>query len=128
MPITATYDVTNLDQNDRTRIRSAFERFGWEHIGGSTFRYPAFEHAGNFEDWLNCVVPALHFFRSFILSKGITLSAFTLDTHSSSCFKDGVAGTAPEDGATLPLTTPTNPQMGEQPLRDWVSATTTGIP
>lgn len=128
MPITATYDVTDLDANDRTRIRSAFERFGWEHIGGSTFRYPAFAHDGDFEDWLNCVVPALYFFRSFVLSKSITLSAFTMDTHSSSCFKNGAAGTAAEDGATLPMANPTNVQMGEQALRDWVSTTTRAVP
>ena len=128
MPITATYDVTDLDQNDRSRIRSAFERFGWEHIGGSTFRYPAFAHTGDFEDWLNCVVPAFHFFRSFVLSKEVTLSAFTLDTHSSSCFKNRVAGAAPEDGGLLPLVPPTNGQMGEQPLRDWVSKTAQSIP
>ncbi len=128
MPITATYDVTDLDRNDRTRIRSAFERFGWEHIGGSTFRYPAFAHDDDFEDWLNCVVPALHFFRSFVLSKGITLSAFTLDTHSSSCFKEGTAGAAIKDGSHLPLAPPANVQMGEQALRDWVNATTSAVP
>ena len=128
MPITATYNVTDLSRNDRTRIRSAFERFGWEHIGGSTFRYPAFAHDRDFEDWLNCVVPALHFFRSFVLSKNVTLSAFTLDTHSSSCFKDGVAGTAAADGANLPMVNPTNVQMGEQALRDWVSGTTGTVP
>ena len=128
MTITATYDVTDIDGNDRTRIRSAFERFGWQHIGGSTFRYPPFDHSAAFEDWLNEVIPALHFFRSFVLSKGITLSAFTLDTHSSSCFKEGAAGTGPRDGARLPLSMPTNVQMGEAALRDWVTATTRSVP
>src|SRR5690349_5276247 len=113
MPIIATYDVTDIDKNDRTRIQSAFERFGWEHIGGSTFRYPSFAHDAEFEDWMNCVVPALHFFRSFVLKKGITLSAFTLDTHSSSCFKLGSAGIAPADGGAIPLATPGSVQMGE---------------
>ena len=127
MPITATYDVTDLEANDRTRIRSAFERFGWEHIGGSTFRYPAFTHADDFEDWLNCVVPALQFFRSFVLAKGVTLSAFTLDTHSSSCFKSDVAGNPAMDGAQLQLVEPTNAAMGAQALRDWVTATTAAI-
>lgn len=128
MPITITYDVTDLDGNDRSRIRSAFERLGQEHIGGSTFCYPSFAHGGAFEDWLNCVVPALRFFRSFLLKKNITLSANTLDTHSSSCFKHSVAGVVPEDGPTLPLQTPTNQQMGEQPLRGWVSQTVQQAP
>lgn len=128
MPITITYDVTDLDGNDRTRIRSAFERFGWQHIGGSTFRYPSFAHNDAFEDWLNCVVPALHFFRSFLLKKSITLSAFTLDTHSSSCFKGNAAGVAPKDGPALPLQNPINVQMGEQALRDWVSKCAQQVP
>ena len=103
MPITITYDVTDLDNNDRTRIRSAFERFAWEHIGGSTFRYPRFDYQDQFEDWLNHVVPAIQFFRSFVLAKSITLRAFTLDTHSSSCFKANVQGTGPQAGASIPL-------------------------
>lgn len=128
MAITVTYDVTDLDANDRTRIRSAFERFGWEHIGGSTFRYPRFEHDVEFEDWLNHVIPALHFFRSFVLAKGITIRAFTLDSQSSSCFKEGVAGVGPANGANLPLIQPANVQMGEQNLRDWVQSSVNQMP
>ncbi len=128
MAVTVTYDVTDIDNNDRTRIRCAFERFGWEHIGGSTFRYPRFEHDVEFEDWLNHVAPALHFFRSFVLAKGITIRAFTLDTQSSSCFKEGVAGVGPAVGAALPLVPPTNTQLGEQSVRDWVQAGIDSVP
>jgi hypothetical protein len=128
MPITVTFDITDLDNNDRGRIQSAFERFGWEHIGGSTFRYPSFDHAEQFEDWLNCVVPALHFFRSIVLKQEIGLNAFTLDTHSSSCFKAGAAGVAPADGDALPLVEPSTPKMGKKALKEWVSATTEAVP
>ena len=55
-------------------------------------------------------------------------TAFTLDTHSSSCFKSGAAGLGPEDGAQVPLAAPSNTQMGEQPLRNWVTRTTAAVP
>lgn len=130
MPVTFTYDVTDIDNNDRTRIRSAFERFGWEHLGGSVFRYPRFDQTDPIEDWLNQVVPAIMFFRSFVLHRNLTLSAFTLDSQSLSCFKSGAgnAGVGPEGGATLSLMTPTNPAMGEQNLRDWVEDCVESVP
>lgn len=130
MPATFTYDVTDIDNNDRTRIRSAFERFGWEHLGGSVFRYPRFDQNGAIEDWLNHVIPAVMFFRSFVLHRGLTLSAFTLDCQSLSCFKANTAnaGAGPSSGPGMPLMQPTNVQMAEQGLRDWIDGCTNAVP
>lgn len=121
MPITITYDVTDVDNNDRNRIRSVFERFGWEHVGGSAFRYPRFEELGT-EDWLNCVVPALFFLRSFVLAKSIALQAFTLDTHAASWIKGTSGAPVPEHGTYVRLAEPGNVSFSADSLRDWLRA------
>lgn len=85
MPITLTYDFeesTIEDSNDRNRITSAFKRFGWEHIGGSAWRYPALGTDNTSEDWFNHVIPALMYFRSIVEHAGITVHNFTIDAHS----------------------------------------------
>jgi len=85
MPITITYDIddaTVQDPNDRTRITACFQRFGWEHIGGSAWRYPALGTANISEDWFNHVVPALMYFRSLVEHAGINVYNFTIDAHS----------------------------------------------
>ncbi len=44
MPVTITFDIEDAsvkDVNDRGRIYAAFQRLGWENIGGSAWRYPA---------------------------------------------------------------------------------------
>lgn len=85
MPITITYDIddaTVQDPNDRTRIIACFQRFGWEHIGGSAWRYPALGTANISEDWFNHVIPALMYFRSLVEHAGISVYNFTIDAHS----------------------------------------------
>src|SRR5207302_265113 len=59
MPVTISYDFKNSKPNDRTYIRSMLERFGWQRLGGSVFRYPhsAASDTAVGEDWLNAVVP-----------------------------------------------------------------------
>jgi len=86
MPLTLSYDLADVvDQNDRTYIRSAMERFRWRRMGGSVFRYEGVDDGGGviIEDWLNHVIPSLMFFRSFIARKKITLKFFTLDAHGT---------------------------------------------
>jgi hypothetical protein len=117
MPVTVSYDITDAEPHERNYIRSAFERFGWKRLGGSVFRYaPEYE-----EDWLNEVAPALMFFRSYVLAKGITITAFTLDTHSvarvDTSDPDQTLGYKPENGDDIPLHTPTNNQSSEKKLR-----------
>jgi len=128
MPVTLSYDLQTDDVNQRTYIRSMLERFGWQRLGGSVFRYPG---AGGDEDWLNQVVPSLMFFRSYILAKGITLRFFTLDASSIS-FVDqsdpvGVFGAPPVSGAALPLVQPTNNQSSVGAIQALVNAATRSI-
>ena len=86
MPVTISYDFKNAKPNDRTYIRSMRERFGWQRLGGSVFRYPhsAASDTAVGEDWLNAVVPALMFFRSFVLHRRLRLTKFTVDASSVS--------------------------------------------
>jgi len=90
MPITLTFDIEEAsvkDPNDRTRIIVAFKRFGWEHIGGSTWRYPALGSQNPSEDWFNHVVPALAYFRSLVEHSGMQVTQFTIDAHSEAGFR-----------------------------------------
>jgi CRISPR-associated endonuclease Cas2 len=77
VPITISYDLKTDDPNQRNYLRSMLERFGWKRLGGSVFRYPA--ESGQEEDWMNRVIPALMFFRSYILKNNIEIKFFTLD-------------------------------------------------
>ena len=65
MPVTITFDIEDAsvqDVNDRGRIYASFQRFGWENIGGSAWRYPALGSQNISEDWFNHVIPALMYF------------------------------------------------------------------
>jgi hypothetical protein len=97
MPVVFTFDLTDYAENDHTRIRTAFERFGWQNLGGSAYRYPRLGTQDQpVEDWLNHVIPALMLFRSFILDRSITLKNYTLDVQSSTGYdQDGPFGSPP---------------------------------
>lgn len=85
MPITLTFDIEQAsikDGNDRTRIIAAFSRLGWEHIGGSAWRYPALGTENASEDWFNHVIPALMYFRSLVEHAELDVYNFTIDAHS----------------------------------------------
>lgn len=102
MPITLTFDIDNntvRDPNDRNRIIACFTRLGWEHIGGSAWRYPALGTENVSEDWFNHVIPALMYFRSLVEHGEFNVYRFTIDAHSEA----GHRGRA-------------NPQLG-QPIR-----------
>jgi hypothetical protein len=120
MAITISYDLTGAAPAERNYIRSMFERFGWERLGGSVLRYQLIE-GQNEEDWLNDVVPALMLFRSYILAKNITLNFFTLDTNSVSRLdhtdSEALLGYAPQDGDNIYLYAPTNTQSSEKRIR-----------
>jgi hypothetical protein len=134
MPVTISYDLANLDNNERNYIRSALERFGWHRIGGSVFRYDGIAGTGGdrVEDWLNDVTPALAFLRSFILRRGITINTFTIDAHSVAMIDLSDAnvplGSGPKAGKDLLLATPTNNQSAEKALRDFVDGCTGAAP
>jgi hypothetical protein len=108
-----------------------FERFHFKRLGGSVFRYNGIEsdEGDYFEDWLNHVAPAIMFFRSFILSKGITLKFFTIDASSVSMLDhsdpSALYGASLENGSNLSLAQPTNPQSSEKVIRDFIDAAMT---
>ncbi len=92
MPITMTFDIEEAsinDANDRTRINLAFERLGWENLGGSCWRYPSLGGGGAHpsEDWFNNVIPALMYFRSIVEHSGMNVTQFTIDAHSEAGYR-----------------------------------------
>jgi hypothetical protein len=129
MPIIVSYDLTNVDNNDRNYVRSMLERFHWRRLGGSVFRYDGIVNEADgtpFEDWLNHVIPALMFLRSFLISRNITLRFFTVDASSTSFLDHSdpaqLYGNAPQTGAQLDFAVPTNVQSSEATIRAFVEA------
>lgn len=125
MPITVTFDLpSTIDNNDRTRIRLAFQRLGWETIGGTAYRYPPLANPGPAatEDWLNRVVPALMFLRCLIAKNTIQMSNFTVDATSSAGFRQGFGADIQASSAIqmTAITTTDDPILSEQRLRDWL--------
>lgn len=86
MAVVITFDLTDYNANDHARLKAMFERFGWENLGGTAYRYPRLgTHDQPVEDWLNHVVPALMMFRAYLTNHPeVTLDRFTIDTNSSS--------------------------------------------
>jgi hypothetical protein len=133
MPIIFSYDLENAQTTDHNRMQSMFERFGWERIGGSCYRYPtlpkAKKNAGTStskasEDWLNQVVPALMCFRAYVLYRSLKLTKHSLDAQTST----GSHGAQPQSGAELRLDKLGNKTFGAKLLRDWVDTATRGFP
>jgi hypothetical protein len=130
MPVVFTFDIEGASPIERNRIQSFFERFGWENIGGSSYRYPRLGTRDQpVEDWFNHVIPALMLFRTYILSSGRRLRRHTLDVQTSSGFNSASRyGRPPRRGRALPgrrgqvqLYDPNNPSFGEGNLRDWLN-------
>jgi hypothetical protein len=95
MPITLSFDIEQasvVDPNDRTRLELAFRRLGWDHIGGSSWRYPALGSVHVSEDWLNHVVPALMYFRSLVVHAGLKVTKLSLDAHSEAGYRESSIG------------------------------------
>jgi hypothetical protein len=135
MPVTISYDLAEINVNARSYIRSMLERFNWHRLGGSVFRYDGIPDAatqGLREDWLNDVVPALMFFRSFILRNNIHLKFFTVDASGASFIDHSdstlLYGEQPLNGDALNLGTPTNEQSSIKALREFVTAATNASP
>lgn len=129
MPIIVTFDLCGVgaDEGHHNYIRSAFERLGWERLGGSAYRYPPISSGQSAsEDWLNYVAPALMLLRSYAIwaqPHGKSLAKFTVDVHSSSGFSlQPTVGIPPASGATVPLQQPTVQQFGEKKLREWIDS------
>src|ERR1700722_6520419 len=85
MPVVFTFDLTDYGPSDHAQIKRFFERFGWQNLGGSAYRYPRLGTEDQpVEDWFNHVIPALMLFRTYVLSSKRPLPRFTLDVQSSS--------------------------------------------
>lgn len=124
MTVLITFDLSSTtDGNDRTRIRLAFLRLGWETVGGSAYRYPPLNpNAGNMlnlDDWFNHVVPALMYMRSLVESNGIQVTNFTIDSFSSTGARAGV-GPVILPSANILMQPNNDPVLSEQRLREWI--------
>jgi len=108
------------------RIRSAFERLGWERLGNTAYRYPALGGQEQPEDWFNRVVPALMLlgaYSRFASSSGRGLVRFTIDAQSMTGFNHLTqVGSLPVTGDEIDLTQPLpgGHAFAEQRLRDWI--------
>lgn len=134
MPITITYDLKDVTSNQRTYIRSMFERFGWRRLGGSVFRYDGQNNKDDTtgeEDWFNQVVPAIMFMRAYCLRYEITIRYMTIDAHSVAHIdysdEDMPLGCQPVTGNKLPMEKPTNEQSSMQTIQNAIDAMTNAI-
>lgn len=127
MPVTITFDIEEdsiNDSNDRTRISAAFQRFGWENIGGSAWRYPALGSDNVSEDWFNHVIPALMYFRSIAEHAGLNVYNFTIDAHSEAGHRGAVTpslGTPIQSAADIEMYPVNSATLSEARLRRFVA-------
>ena len=124
MPIIVTFDIAKGNVSDYGRIQSFFERFGWENLGGTAYRYPPLGVEDSAEDWFNRVIPALMLLREALLKAKLNkrrLYRFTLDVQSSTGYAYKRYGKPPVSSKNIRLETPSNLQFGEKNLRDWLT-------
>lgn len=124
MAVVLTFDLRAAPPNFHNRIQSAFERLGWENLGGSAYRYPKLGTVDQpVEDWFNHVVPALMVFRSAVLKNNVNVTKFTLDVVSSSGWSAATAyGNPPRrpNDPNFAWYDPTNVQFGQANLEQWL--------
>ncbi|MCI0701721.1 MAG: hypothetical protein L0241_11615 [Planctomycetia bacterium] len=126
MPITVTFDIVRPTSLELNRIRSAFERLGWEHLGNTAYRYPQLHQHNAVEDWFNHVVPALMLLRAFavhLLADGRSLDKFSIDVQTSTGYDPVTAvGTPPlaADDVSYSLPSAAARQFGLRNLMDWI--------
>ncbi len=127
MPVIVTFDLTDYNANDHGRLRTMFERFGWENLGGTSYRYPRLGTDDQpVEDWLNHVVPALMMFRAYLTNHPeVTLTRFTIDTNSSAGYNPATNfGSPPLHGEEAAHYEPLVPgHFGKGNLWDWLDNT-----
>ena len=130
MPITVTFDIERPTSLELNRIRSAFERLGWEHLGNTAYRYPKLHEFDVVEDWFNHVIPALMLLRAFavhLLADGRSLKKFSIDVQSSTGYNPlTVVGTPPLDADNISFSQPSEGgrKFGLQNLKDWIDGVT----
>lgn len=120
MPVVITFDIAGATPTHHNQIQSLFERFGWENLGGTSYRYPPLTKVQPIEDWFNHVVPALMLFRAYSLKHKV-IRKFSLDVQSSTGFNpETVAGTAPVEGRDILLCKPSVGTFGKKKLVKWI--------
>lgn len=123
MPVTLSFDIQGASPNQRNRLQSMFERFGWQNLGGSSYRYPTLGEQPYAEDWFNHVLPALMLFRTYLLESGMPLTKFSLDVQSSTgYFPSRKFGTAPKGASEIKFYKPTKTAFGLKKLKTWIDA------
>ena len=128
MPVTVTFDLSRPRPDELNRLRSAFERLGWQRLGNTAYRYPALGEQPDAEDWFNCVVPALMMlaaYSRFAAARGRGLARFTIDAQSMTGLDhESQVGMlpAPVDEMDLSAPSPGGRAFAEQRLRDWLAA------
>ena len=121
MPIHVTFDLMGAGPHDLGRIQSMFERFGWQRLGESSYRYPRADDKTIHEDWLNRVIPALMLFRTYVVTSGRQLSNFSIFATTSAILDTNAGiGTAPTN--ELELWQPTNQKFGAKNLWAWLDS------
>lgn len=123
MPIVVTFDLVDADTNQRNRVQEIFEKFGWQGLGGTAYRYPPLAAPIAPEDWLNHVIPALMLFRRYLLSSNrVQLTGLTIDAHSSTGFDSQIpCGSAAHVLAATDLTTTPQNKFTVTKLLNWVN-------
>lgn len=133
MPIVVTFDLVRPKSRKLNRIRGAFERLGWEHLGNTAYRYPRLEEK-QVEDWFNHVIPALMLLRVLALYSAENergLVRFTIDVQSSTGFSpDSQVGSLPLPAGQIDYVpaSPAGRDFGLQNLRDWLDSATWPYP
>ena len=126
MPIIVTFDINRPTSLELNRLRGAFERLGWEHLGNTAYRYPKLHQPNAVEDWFNHVIPALMLLRSFavsLLASERSLDKFSIDVQSSTGYDPTTGiGTPPAVADWIAYSQPTSSgrSMGLQNLMDWL--------
>jgi hypothetical protein len=126
LPIVVTFDLTRPEPHELNRIRGAFERLGWEHLGNTVYRYPRLRDTPSTEDWLNRVIPALMMLRALARHAALTGRAvvrFTIDAQSSTGLnQEANVGRPALPASGIDLIRPSGPgeAMGRQRLEAWL--------
>ncbi len=125
MPITVTFDIEKPRPTELNRVRGVFERFGWERLGNTAYRYPKLHGRHQTEDWFNHIIPALMLLRAFarrLEAVGRELKRFSIDVQSSTGYNPEGVGTPPlpADQITYSRPSRSGAKFGLQNLKDWL--------
>jgi len=125
MPVIITFDIEAAPTDERNRLQSMFERFGWQQLGGTSYRYPSLGSKEPVEDWFNHVIPVLMLFRAYILKSKRKLTRFSLDTQSSTGFNPDnkpAFGHAPAHPTDIKFYPTKQPAFGLKNLKNWLAS------